>query len=956
MQATLLVTILTVGNTSAVGSALEAPVRVLVPSAQNPHRCLLLEQLAARLALSDQLEVVRAPLSAGQTLETARQNTSAAVALNAAKQAPGKDVRVFITQPQKSSESAAASIHDALEKVWQAQAPALPSLPLRTMGAANRAALFAACQGNAKAAYAHSGAAVGALLRERLPPPQLPKNAPPLLKLSAALHRARKGDCRAAIGPLRSTLTQLQRGALVPIWRRAPPNESAPGSLDLMYGQLFVFDNGSFIALDPQTGERRWSRAVGAAEPHLIDLGDGVVAAILQRAIEALDATSGALRWRLDIPEPHPELVGLDGHVFVASSQELLAVDRQSGDILWTHDPLAPIIAGPRFVGSQLALGAGTKLLLIDPQDGDVQRTIELGDELSSSVAVTPLGRPWLMIGSDQAVLIDPKSGEIERAIAGLPGATWPPAFVGEQPVLPAKRGQRPFVAYLDPKARSGMAKMLFGAQGPVLSTNDFSSVLHLENRARVISARDLSGRSRWSRRLGAPVRGLRINGARVLAASRGTGLIMEAQTGKTIASVQLDGEISELLLSSEGGAALLDNGVIYGLPSGRDPRPQRLLYEARVWAAQCHLQLNQTTAARNLAQTLISRRADDPKAWLIRAQAAPGATAIADWQKVDRLTEGREPKVQEALQKLAGLTIAQRGLSDAVVAPDANVVLTLSNGRATAMKVDALQSALWSKPAKKIEADSAKSFIVDGQRVAPADGKALGGVPQRHRRLSGLRFKGESGNISRLDQTSQTLWTARGRLLGADRAQVLTVNTASASLSLRSVSTGAALWSIAIPSAAKEPPAAGWLSERSVMIALGERLLGFDRKTGAPTFSKAGSAQTEIAQYAGGYIQLEGNRITAIEGARGRTSTARLPSPIAHFCVSAPQPESPLGFAALRSGQLVAIDLTRARAVGRANLGPIRKLGCTNTAVLALTEQGELLRIDPSRKLQPAR
>ena len=116
--------------------------------------------------------------------------------------------------------------------------------------------------------------------------------------------------------------------------------------------------SGEVVALDGATGARRWSAPVGAPVGALAVTG-GVVAGcwdILNQGprplMFGLDAADGRILWQRDLAVL-PTIAAANGLVFAstAADGELLAVDAQTGKLLWKRTvreqwPSAPTVAG----------------------------------------------------------------------------------------------------------------------------------------------------------------------------------------------------------------------------------------------------------------------------------------------------------------------------------------------------------------------------------------------------------------------------------------------------------------------------------------------------------------------------------------------------------------------------------------------------------------------------------
>ena len=189
-------------------------------------------------------------------------------------------------------------------------------------------------------------------------------------------------------------------------------------------GTLFVLANGALVALDAATGTERWridgfdstptvaadalyrsgsdpaqydretrgqvwSRNGGLVieEPPTL-AGGTLYASFLADTDEllALDPDTGAVRWRSSVPGSAagaPAVV--DGRVFVAAHDGLVALDAASGDELWRRERSSPPVP-PSVAGDTVVSGA-PDLTAFDAATGDQRWTTD--QYLSGTPAVT---------------------------------------------------------------------------------------------------------------------------------------------------------------------------------------------------------------------------------------------------------------------------------------------------------------------------------------------------------------------------------------------------------------------------------------------------------------------------------------------------------------------------------------------------------------------------------------
>ncbi len=911
---------------------------VLIPPPENEAECVLHERLAAVLDLIPDVRVVRAPRGKDEKLEAARVRLKADLAL--ARE--GGDL-IAAGRSTKSAPIGNDSFA-ALAGVWP---PGFPPLPeVHAMGAANADALLAACRNDAPAAYAASGPAIGSVVRARLDPPSS-VNGRVLERWAQAEAAVRRGDNRRAVPVLKQVVDSLAHGFVGPVWRRSPASPP-PTRISLLDDLLVAFEAGTFVALDPTSGEERWRATLGTAEPELVQV-DHLLLALLETKIVALDPRNGKPSWTLDLLAPNPEIVFFGGRLFVSGSEQLLAIDPNKGDVLWKFDPLDDVTAGPTLVGTDLALPSSTFIHVINTADGAEKRKIDLKDEISSPLAVTAKGSLWALVGSDEVVLVDPQRGEITKRVTRFPGVEWPPAVGGERLAVTARRGRKTLLAILDPSTRSGIGRIFSGASSPVLSLPDYSGVVHPADGPYAVLARNFDGKPIWSARQRAPVSSLSTFSG-VIAGATGTRAIMlDHQRGQLIQVVDLEGKIAEVAVGPKGGAAVLEKGTIYGLPAGNDPRPTRWLEQARMDLARAYVALGQRAPALALAHAVLVRNPHQLDARALHAQATEGhpTEAVVDWLDLIARAPKGDPLVMragEALRRLAGIE-ARLALDDPIedLAVAGDQLLVLVKGTVTARALADPGKVLWSKPGKAIGA-ALDGFEIDGGFIDRA-GKAGGRRAKEQRLAGGALFAVESGKanaLSRLDAAGKPKWRqtfdAPTDMLTADQRFAM-VGTDADGVQLLEVATGARKWLLPIGAHAT----GAWLGEETALVKSEKGFRGLALEDGKTRFDLSIPGETLAVATASGYLVASGRRAILVDE-RGKQRPIVMPGSIVAL-----EP----GFVALEDGTLAAIDLDRAIIAGRQKLGPFKRLVESAGRLIGLRTDGTVLVIDVRGKLK---
>lgn len=917
------------------------PPLLLVQEPKSDQDCLITEQIASVTALIPGIRVVRGPLEQRAAL--------------AADYAVGVEGKTLLFLDQQTTRVPAEDPFEALRKVWPSTLPALP--PVRARGAANDLALAAACRRDAEAAYAASGIAIGPVVRRRVDPPAATNGARSgngrtvLERWAKAVAAARSGDARQALTGMKSVVAALSAHRLGPVWRRPAPEGRPPSDLTLAGDTVVAFEDGTFIALDLSNGRERWRRGIGSAEPRLVEAGP-LLLAFASGAVVALERATGTVRWRVELEAPAPEVVLLADRLFVAGVRELIAVDPAKGEVLWRQDPMLEIAGGPTSSNNLLAIPASAFILLVDPTTGEEKQRIDVRDEISSPLIATPLGSLWALVGSDEVVQVDPTKGEVTKRITGFPGAVWPPAVAGERLVVAAHRGRRNLVAYLDPATKSGIARILSGAAAPLVALPDYAGVLHPTDRPYAIVARGMDGRALWSSRQRSPVTSLFTKGGLVVGAAGPQVALIDPVKGSALATFELGSQrVTEAVIGADGGAAVLEDGTIYGLPSPRDPRPAQWLEEARLDLAGVYLSLNQKTAALATAKAVRDRNPKnlDALALIAGAERRPSA-ATAAWLDVARRAPVGDPLVDRAeaeMKRLAGIEARLwLGAPITTATAAADRFLVLSSGEATARPLSDPGKVEWKRPAQRI-GRAGPAFVVDGKLE---DGPTMS--PQM-RSLGSAIYAAEERELRHVDRTGKQVWAqsfdAPYLLLTADAAHVLVAGRGeNGAVQLLAQSDGARRWMLP----RDENIRAGWLGQKVALLAHEKGYFALSLEDGKRRFlvpmNPADVRQVGVTERS--FVFVTDRRIALVDQTTGRQRRVLLPAVVDQVAIP------PVGaiIASLENGLLVAIDPIRGQITGRIPFGRFKSLHPAGTRVLALDEQGALLVIDTTRGLSP--
>jgi outer membrane protein assembly factor BamB len=216
-------------------------------------------------------------------------------------------------------------------------------------------------------------------------------------------------------------------------WRYARPEDPTRDSELRLFGApspivvgstvLAGFSDGSLVALDRFDGELQWERRVGegrypdlVATP-LVHDGDVFVGGYSEPFV-SLDLTTRNVRWRLDVgTAAAPVLV--DQTLFHGGTDGVLrALDRLTGDVIWTWDSeTTGALTQPQVVDAGVLVGSSDgSLYLVDAADGAPLWSYEPG-HLVDGVTVAPLvaGRQLVLV-TNAGNLVSLVSPRVPRA------------------------------------------------------------------------------------------------------------------------------------------------------------------------------------------------------------------------------------------------------------------------------------------------------------------------------------------------------------------------------------------------------------------------------------------------------------------------------------------------------------------------------------------------------------
>lgn len=973
------------------------PILVLVPEAADPEVCFAAERIASVMSLTRGVRLLRAKVEPGETLEAARVRLGADQAIEGLRRMKNgvETVSLFVARaglraPEETTSSGppVRRTEILLASIWPKDAP--PLAPVAGAAAASASALEAICKNEIEAAYSISGAAIAPAMRERLAPPPSDGRGV-LLRWAKASALQRSGKTKEAIPILKSVVASLQKGESAPIWRLEAKNGDRPSAIDLFGERVVLFRNGAFTALDLGTGAELWTIALGKADPHLAWAGEDLAIAALENEIAAIDLADGRVRWRVALEKPAPEIARIGTRIFAAGSQELIAIERQRGDVVWKLDPLADLASGPRIAGDSLVIAADTRLLAIDPQSGAEKRRTELGDEISAPIAVSEQGSIWALVGGDQVLLADPKTGEIKLRASDLPGVEWPVAPLQDQLVIAFRRSpSRRFLAYLDPAVKKGVKRLFPGGLPPVIAIPESSGsrrVLHTQDRPSAILARDAQGNVAWRSVQPKKIFGLSVAplGDVVIAGVGSRALGLEPKKGAVLFDIELappgperpppkkvptppPALVKALAFGKDGGAAVLESGSVYGLAGLSDPRPRGWLSGARLELARAYLKIGQSALAVPVAKDILQRDPENLDALAILAaleEKMNPKQSAERWRLVAALAPKHDPlqaRAAHALQALAGIAAwleLERPIDLALAGSD-SVIVVRTDEAIIGLSANAPFSKLWSRPRAELLPLGDGNLRAGGEIISAKDGLTLSkldpaGLFAANGVLVRVTSKDDAEELTRETPARETLWrvpiAGKGRrVLDADPHYALIASDQGAIDVLR-MSTGERATTLTAGSVRRAS-----ISGSSILLVLDKTLTITDAQTGKPTFALPISDILDIEPLPQGWLLLSRQKLRLLDR-RGRiTAQIPLPSPIDHWAVTEVSngKTSQIAFLALTDETLQAVDLTHGQLRGRLKLGRLLHLAPSGARALAVESSGALLILDATKALRP--
>lgn len=186
---------------------------------------------------------------------------------------------------------------------------------------------------------------------------------------------------------------------------------------------FFGSNNNNFYAVDTSSGEKIWQfETEGEIESSPTVVQETVFVGSNDNKFYALDSESGEKRWDIESDESFissPTVA--DGTVFVGSTNELFAIEADSGEIQWSFDD--GVISSPTVVSNTVFVGVGEQaerqpnsLYALDTDSGGISWTFSTDGPVFSSPTVVD-GR--IFFGSNDETVYAVDTMDVEDSSEG---------------------------------------------------------------------------------------------------------------------------------------------------------------------------------------------------------------------------------------------------------------------------------------------------------------------------------------------------------------------------------------------------------------------------------------------------------------------------------------------------------------------------------------------------------
>ncbi|MBX2812366.1 MAG: PQQ-binding-like beta-propeller repeat protein [Myxococcales bacterium] len=574
-------------------------------------------------------------------------------------------VEVVLHTQEDSKKALGNTAYEALQKVWPTNGP--PLAPALTLP--ERTSLQAACDGESVIVASLAQAALVPLLFYSVAierPDNIPDNF--LWKWARARALFTQGEYEQSLRDYQSVIQSLKTGSRGPIWRKLPTTSStSPSALTLGKKGVYVFEEGTLAYLDFQNGHARWDRALGRidATPNLLD-NENPIFVINDNGAKALSSETGELLWEMDIPGAQPEVAIRGRRVFLAGSRELRAVDRTNGRQIWSRELSEDVIAGPVAINEYLAVPLGTGIRTFRIRSGQPLKDISTGDEVSSPLLLTPKGLIWLLVGSDEVVQLSPKHGKTLVRFHNLPGVVWPPLVLGEKLAITTQNSRRRNMQLQILDTRRAKRRRRVRTYGLVQPWSNRRGLVHITSKGLEVVSRNAQLQVQTRYRLPSPATALATFGSYAAIGLEDGLVVVNIRKQRSKGTrYRLEAPVNEVVMGPVGIATLLDNGVVYGWLSKKDPRLDTWLQLSQRDAGEAAYQAGLYDEAQRIAKAALQRAPTDWRTFELHARALNIQSPISSISPLlalhARLPTGSPPRIRaEAMLSDLGFILTE--------------------------------------------------------------------------------------------------------------------------------------------------------------------------------------------------------------------------------------------------------------------------------------------------------
>lgn len=164
----------------------------------------------------------------------------------------------------------------------------------------------------------------------------------------------------------------------------AAPLNGSPTGLSLDTNRLYSANSWGVYAVNPESGEQQWHTELDppgdtVSYPGFVDVGGDRVYTKSFNEVLAIDANTGTRRWTTKMDSGEPKLRATAGNVY-ASTETVSAINASTGNTTWTSPTAQYQFSRPTLVNETVYVGTkGGFVSALDSQDGHEYWQSELG-------------------------------------------------------------------------------------------------------------------------------------------------------------------------------------------------------------------------------------------------------------------------------------------------------------------------------------------------------------------------------------------------------------------------------------------------------------------------------------------------------------------------------------------------------------------------------------------------